>query len=259
MDRKSLPAHKAFRLPERAFLATLLIFAVVSVAAAEEGGLTVEEIVTLSKAELSDDVIINQILVTGSTFFLDVADLLKLKKDGVSDRIIAAMIETRLDKEPAQPPGARVVEMDKEEGKKYVLLTNKDEEGERIDDPPSTGITVVREPRTGEWVPEERDYDVTPAYGSDDQFEIRNIQSVTVESQERREPAYNDGTGTFPFAAGAVHGPYTVTEYFFLPASFSGRSHFGKFHFATYANQNAPAYYPVRTNPYTVSYVPYKP
>lgn len=56
--------------------------------------LTVTDVKKMSRAGLSDDVIISQIDATHSTFYLSTADIVDLKKSGVSQRVINHMIQT---------------------------------------------------------------------------------------------------------------------------------------------------------------------
>src|ERR1035438_4182657 len=57
--------------------------------------MTVEDVVKLSKAGLSDDLIIQQIKKKGQPFDLSTDQLLQLKTAHVSDRVIKAMTEAR--------------------------------------------------------------------------------------------------------------------------------------------------------------------
>lgn len=56
--------------------------------------LSVTDVKKMSKAGLSDDVIISQIDATHSVFHLSTADIVDLKKSGVSQRVINYMIQT---------------------------------------------------------------------------------------------------------------------------------------------------------------------
>ena len=61
--------------------------------------LTNNDIVKMSKAGVSDDAIIQTIQSTGSSFRLTAQDVESLKRDGVNDRVVAAMQAIR----PAAP------------------------------------------------------------------------------------------------------------------------------------------------------------
>ena len=67
---------------------------------------TVDDVIRLSKAGLSDDVIIQQIKKNGQRFDLSTDQLLRLKSASVSERVIQVMIE--LTKEPAPFPAGKV-------------------------------------------------------------------------------------------------------------------------------------------------------
>ncbi len=56
--------------------------------------LSVDDVKKMSKAGLSDNVIINQIQATNSVFYLSTADIIDLKNAGVSQRVIDYMIQT---------------------------------------------------------------------------------------------------------------------------------------------------------------------
>lgn len=61
----------------------------------ENHKLNTQDIINMSKAGLSDDVIINQIKATKSTFSLSSSDIIKLKQNGVSEKVINAMIKAK--------------------------------------------------------------------------------------------------------------------------------------------------------------------
>jgi hypothetical protein len=56
--------------------------------------LSTDDIKKMSRAGLSDDTIMNQIQETKSHFYLSSADIVDLKKSGVSQKIINFMIQT---------------------------------------------------------------------------------------------------------------------------------------------------------------------
>ena len=56
------------------------------------GGLTAEEVIKLAKAGLSEDIIIQQIKKNGQPFDLSTEQLIALKAENVSDRIVQAML-----------------------------------------------------------------------------------------------------------------------------------------------------------------------
>jgi len=60
-----------------------------------EAPVTALDVLEMSKAGLSDSVIINKIDSSGASYDLSVADIIGLKKEGVSDQVINYMINTR--------------------------------------------------------------------------------------------------------------------------------------------------------------------
>ncbi len=64
--------------------------------------MTVQDVISLASAGVSDDVIIGQIKATQTVFELGTNDIIELKKAGVSGRVITAMIAT-----VNQPPSDR--------------------------------------------------------------------------------------------------------------------------------------------------------
>lgn len=75
----------------RWFVAAFLALAVPASALA----LTVDEVVDLSRSDVTDEVIVAQIDASGAVFQLSAADLIRLKQSGVSERVILHMIRTR--------------------------------------------------------------------------------------------------------------------------------------------------------------------
>jgi hypothetical protein len=83
-------------------LALLVIVGVLFSARAE--AVTVRDLIELSRAGLSDDVLIELIAVDGSVFNLDAATLRELKAGGVSEKVILAML--RAGRTPVPLPAA---------------------------------------------------------------------------------------------------------------------------------------------------------
>jgi len=77
-------------------------------ATAQAGDLTVHDLVELHRAGLGDDVLLALIEVDGGPFELDPAQLLDLKADGLSDRIVAALVRAGRQTPDAQPDAAPV-------------------------------------------------------------------------------------------------------------------------------------------------------
>jgi hypothetical protein len=57
--------------------------------------MTIDDVLKLSHAGVSDDVIMSKIAKSGQTFDLSTDEILKLKSSGVSDRVIQAMLGPR--------------------------------------------------------------------------------------------------------------------------------------------------------------------
>ena len=56
--------------------------------------MTKQDVIALSQAKVSDDVIISQMKASGSYFHLSTQDIIDLVNAGVSDKVIDAMIQT---------------------------------------------------------------------------------------------------------------------------------------------------------------------
>jgi hypothetical protein len=72
------------------------------------GSLTVEEVVSLSKAGVAEDVIVTKIRMNGKAFDLNAAEILELKKAGISDLIINVLMNPAYKPEPLAAPTAPV-------------------------------------------------------------------------------------------------------------------------------------------------------
>ena len=77
-----------------------LVFALGTQAQTNAGGLTVDDIVKMSKAGLSEDVIIQKVRKNGQAFDLSADQMIQLKSAGVSDKVVAAMLD------PTKPEAA---------------------------------------------------------------------------------------------------------------------------------------------------------
>ena len=58
--------------------------------------LTVKDIIEMNAAKVGDEVIISQIEATGSVFHLSTQEIIALKDAGISDKVVKAIIETRI-------------------------------------------------------------------------------------------------------------------------------------------------------------------
>lgn len=74
----------------------VIVFGIAVVFISSSYCMTTEDVVKLTQAELSDEVIINHIDAQEVVFDLTTDDIIRLKKEGVSDRVIAHMIFTKI-------------------------------------------------------------------------------------------------------------------------------------------------------------------
>jgi hypothetical protein len=77
------------------FLVAVLCFAGFTNVWAQDGAMTNDEVITLTKAGLSPSIIIGKIRSGKSNFDLSTDSLIKLKQAGVSDEIVSAMLEAK--------------------------------------------------------------------------------------------------------------------------------------------------------------------
>ncbi len=84
-----------------------------------ENHLTVEEVVKLTRARFSEDIIITKIKKNGKAFDLSTDELLDLKRDGVSDNVIKYLLDPSLPYVPAAASPAASSAKPIESFKKY--------------------------------------------------------------------------------------------------------------------------------------------
>ncbi len=94
-------------------LAGILLFVVRTVPAAEV--LTNDTIVTMVKAGLGEELIVSKIKISQNQFDLSTDSILKLKTEGVSEKIIMAMIEASAPPAPPQPKTDQAVAQEMQE------------------------------------------------------------------------------------------------------------------------------------------------
>ena len=84
----------------------LPLFVVFTLLPAAASALTVQEVVALSKAGVSEDVLLAMIDRDKTIFPIDAAQLIALKRDGVSEKIVIAMLRSGREEPPppAEPP-----------------------------------------------------------------------------------------------------------------------------------------------------------
>ena len=83
------------KLLQICFLAVSLFVIAGSTAHAQEEIMTNDEVISLSKAGLNQTVIINKIRTSKTNFDMSTDALIKLKKAGISDEIVTAMLEAK--------------------------------------------------------------------------------------------------------------------------------------------------------------------
>jgi len=75
-------------------LTVFLVSGCSSFLAVNERAMTIEDVINMTNAEVGADIITRQIEVTRSQFILDPDQIIQLKKAGVDDKVLEAMIET---------------------------------------------------------------------------------------------------------------------------------------------------------------------
>ena len=94
--------------------------------AASAEALTVRDVVELSKAGLSEQVLLALIEVDHSVFAIDTATLKQLKQAGVSDPVIVAMIKSGRERVPAEPAAPVVPEPAPQPDPQVVVIDHHD-------------------------------------------------------------------------------------------------------------------------------------
>src|SRR5215204_2551794 len=87
------------------FVAVLICLISFTAAPAQDEVMTNDEVISLSKAGLSPSIIIGKIRSGKSSFDLSTDALIKLKQAGVSDDIVAAMLEAKSGRSAAPVAG----------------------------------------------------------------------------------------------------------------------------------------------------------
>jgi hypothetical protein len=89
-----------------AFLAAVTLLAAQESSKTPAGSLTIDDVVRLVKAGMSEDLIIGKVKQNGKPFDLNADEMVELKRSGVSDTIIRYMMNPTLPYTPPQPPPA---------------------------------------------------------------------------------------------------------------------------------------------------------
>jgi hypothetical protein len=176
----------------RYFLCALLIVSVISLC---DAGVTLQQIVKLSKLKTSDDVIIQLIQKEGLETMVASKDVIYLKEQGVSDRVISYLMKISSEKREKLPPqesesdylseNLRTYYTTTKSGKKVKVVTNLDENGKRMG---------------GELPPETEPPVAEQAYGSSEPKEVY----VIVKSDESEKPRDYDVEYSQPVPNGGV-------------------------------------------------------
>jgi hypothetical protein len=91
----------------------LLFLLALTLVPASASALTVQEVVTLSKAGVSEPVLLAMIERDNSIFALDAEQVIALKKDGVGEKVVIAMLKSGRQEPPPAPASSdssRIVE-----------------------------------------------------------------------------------------------------------------------------------------------------
>ena len=93
-----------------AVLVSVAMVATLAATAQPAQALTIRDVIELSRAGLTDDVLVALIEVDGGVYPTDTATLKRLKDAGVSDRVMIALIRSGRERRVEEPPPAPVVE-----------------------------------------------------------------------------------------------------------------------------------------------------
>ena len=90
--------------------AALFLVAALAVTVQPAQALTIRDVIDLTRAGLTDDVLVALIEVDGGVYPTDTATLKSLKDAGVSDRVMIALIRSGRDRRVEEPPPVPVVD-----------------------------------------------------------------------------------------------------------------------------------------------------
>src|SRR4051812_36488605 len=85
-------------------MSALICFWTASIAYSQEEMMTNDEVISLATAGLNSSIIVNKIRISKSNFDTSTDALIKLKKAGISDEIINAMLEAKSGKPLSSVP-----------------------------------------------------------------------------------------------------------------------------------------------------------
>ncbi len=128
----------------RALISALTLTIVCGFASAN--AMEVKDVVKLSKLKLEDEVIMAQIKAKKARFTLTTEQIVQLKKDGVSNRLIKYMIETGSASKPAGREAAEEAPATKTEAPAEKKIEEAAKQPEKIEKQPADGLgTLVLE------------------------------------------------------------------------------------------------------------------
>jgi hypothetical protein len=109
-------------------LPSLILLLFVSLASA----ITVEQIGKLAKLHTSDDVILQAIQKSKLDHPLTSKDIVYLKEQGVSDRVLSTLMEKKEEQKDQKEDAWRIYHTTDKKGKRVTVVTNLDEKGHRM-------------------------------------------------------------------------------------------------------------------------------
>lgn len=180
-------------------VAVALLFLAISAGPVAAQTLTTKEIVELSKAGMSEGVLLALIEVHRSVFPIDRDTLRMLKAEGVSDNVVVAMIRSGRDPIPVPPPPPPAptpsVIVDRGDGTPELIIKDRDPDQTRVVVVEDRQEEPVRERRrTEEYVREVPVavpvYLTAPVRRSIDRRNIDRELVDRVEPAKRAEPVY---------------------------------------------------------------------
>jgi len=212
----------------RAFLSTIFFLIAFSVCYA----ISIDDVIKLSKMKTSDDLIIDLIQKDGLDKPVTPSEVVYLKEQGVSERVIQYMLKVSNPEKEKLPPqeGESVSISDKfrayytrnKDGKLVKVITNLDEEGKRIggEAPPAepeeqqiASTKAYEQPRemrvVVEQEPDRRKQDYQEVYSED----YRDRYSRPSDYDYYEAPFYSTGIPLY----GYYSYPYSYPSYFQFP------------------------------------------
>ncbi len=170
-------------------IAGAAIFCGLALAPVAASALTIDEVITLVKLDISEDQIIKKIDKDGTVFKLAPSDILKLKKAGVSDKVIRHMMKTA---SRGAAPAAATVEPKDDAPKRELTAAEKAAEEARLKE---ESLRLAEEQRRREEAQRKAFAGKVLKRGQDLANSGRWVESIEVFTK-----FVNDGVGGVPFA-----------------------------------------------------------